>query len=247
MATLHIPNTARISYPYDSFSNQRWLPGTTMDSADGREWVFCLNGAVATVAGSIYQSAVPDAAYDDIVVAATAVGERDITVTTGATALTLNQLAGGYMIVADDAGEGRTYVIASNPAVATTTAGVITLASGLEVALTAASTVTLVVSPYSGVIIHPSPPTALVVGVAMSAVAAGEYGWFQTKGVGSVLSDGTLVINERFIASTSVNGAAAVIALTEAAPNTGAGQYTLGSVIEVGADTEYSVVRLDIS
>ena len=241
---LEIPWTAKVSAPYDSYSTARYPLGMRLTAPDGREWVFGLNGAVLAAAGSVYQALVPVAAYDDLVVTATAAAATTVNVTTGATAFTLNQFTGGYLIPQDDAGEGYVYGVKDHAAIGTTTAGDINLTSGLEVAFTSATTVLMLEHPMSKVIIHPSPATGLLVGVAASAIAASEYGWFQTRGIGSVLTVGTVVINEAVTDSLTVDGGVDAHLLVEGTPNTGGGQRIVGHVAEVAATGEYSAIDL---
>ena len=49
-------------------------------------------------------------------------------------------------------------------------------------------------NPYTTTIITTAPPGAQLTGVPVVAMAAGEYGWFQTRGPASVLTDGVLYI-----------------------------------------------------
>lgn len=216
--------------------------GQRMELPDGRMFRFALMGAVVGVAGSVYQSEVPLANFDELVTAAAAVGSETINITTGATALTVNQLQGGFANIEDDAGEGRAYKIKSNPAIGTTTAGDITLEAPIQVALTAATTTGLTRSPYASVIIHPSPATAAIVGVAVSAIPAGEYGWLQTRGPASVLTEGTLVIANPVRASETTNGGVTVVDWDEA----GVDEEQLGTCMEVAATGEHSLVNLKI-
>jgi hypothetical protein len=131
---------------------------------------------------------------------------------------------------------------------------VITLYDPILVALVAASTATVFYNKYKSLIIHPSPPTALVVGVPVIAVTASYYFWAQVGGLCPVLADGTLVINNGVSPSESVDGAVSPqeVVLTEAAPNTlTAAQLRtatnrVGTVVAVNATTEYAVIDLSI-
>jgi len=116
----------------------------------------------------------------------------------------------------------------------------------VQVAMTTSTTVSLVKNTYKDIIIHPSPATAKLVGVAVSAIPANQYGWIQTWGPCAVLTQGTVVINEVVVDSATVDGAVAPMGLTEGQPNTGAGQNAVGVVMEVAANTEHSLVFLTI-
>jgi hypothetical protein len=214
-----------------------------MVSQDGRAWRYTEAGGTALVAGTVYQSEVPNAADDDLAVAAAAVGARSITITANAEAIVADEFNGGYMVVQDDAGEGRAYLVEDTPAASASTAFSLLLAHGLEVAATAATTVLLLKHPLKDVIIHPSPPTAPVVGVAAAAITEDQFGWLQVEGIASVLAEGTLVIQQHVRASETTDGAVADLDYDEAGRN----EAILGIVAEVSITAEHSAVNLSIS
>ena len=218
--------------------------GQVMVLPDGREFRFVKNGATLAVVGNLYQRAAPGADYDELAVAAAAIGDKTVTITLGSVAVTADQFAEGYINVEDDAGEGRVYKVTGNPAAAASATVVVSLAEPIQVAWTTSTTVGLYANPYDGVVIHPSPPTHACVGVAAAAIPASNWGWLQTRGPCSCLTDGTLVIGKMAIPSVNVNGAFGPPLLTEGTPNTGGDQPTLGIVAEVAADTEYSLIHL---
>lgn len=249
-AILMSPGTAAPGEEFNTYSTRRYPLGTLLVTHDGRQFRFTKNGAVAAVPGSLYQSPVPGANFDQLVLpAAVPIGTRTFNITNGATTITKDQFAGGYLNVEDDTGEGRAYLIESNDAEAAGSADfAITLAGGhgVKLALTTATTVGLTAHPLDAVIIHPSPATARLVGVAVSAIPASNFGWLQVRGPASVLTQGTLVINERCVDSASADGAVTPVVLTEGTPNADAGQYSVGTVMEVAATTEHSLIYLDI-
>jgi hypothetical protein len=242
-AILQIPGTATLSTPFDFTAAAAYPLGTRMVSQDGRAWRYTEAGGTALVAGTVYQSEVPDAADDDLAVAAAAVGARSITITANAEAIVADEFNGGYMVVQDDAGEGRVYLVEDTPAASASTAFSLLLAHGVEVALTASSTVLLLKHPLRDVIIHPSPPTAPVVGVAAAAITEDQFGWLQVEGIASVLAEGTLVIQQHVRASETTDGAVADLDYDEAGRN----EAILGIVAEVSITAEHSAVNLSIS
>lgn len=228
-----------------STTDQRSHPlGSVMVFADGRKFKYGLAEATAIATARLCQQTLNPADWDELVVpTARAIGDRTVTVTNGATtAVTVDTFADGYLNVEDDAGEGYLYTIKSNGAAATGAAITVNLYEPLQVAWTTATTVNLFRNPMSHVIIHPSPATALLVGVTPRAIAASRYGWFQTWGPASVLVEGTHVINERVIDSASADGAAAPTASTAA----GEENY-VGVVMEVAATTEQGIVFLQMA
>lgn len=217
------------------------------DLATNRVWRYAKMGAVVGVAGNLYQSVVPLATHANMVCAVAAAGATVVSPTLGAAAILANQFAGGFLVINNEAGEGHFYRVKSHPASAGTEAIPVTLYDPLKVALVAAtSRATLVMNPYDSVIIHPSPPTAKVVGLAPFAVTANHYFWLQTQGPAAVLTEGVLVAGKRCVASVSADGAVAPPALTEGVPNTGYDQQFIGSVIYVCATTEYSPIWLQL-
>ena len=209
---------------------------------DGRRYLWCRNGAVALAAGRVVQSELPGANFDALVIdGAHAIGEKTITITNGGTAITANMFRYGYLNVEASTGNGQLYRIASHPAADTSATCVITLETGLAVAVGASATVTLLKHPCDSVIIHPSPPTACVIGVPNIAVTASYYFWAQVYGPCSVLTDGTIVAGKTVMISDAVNGA------VEPWP-AGAGddEICVGRVMEVAADTECSPIFLTL-
>lgn len=216
---------------------------------DGRWFRYVKNGGSAQAPGKLYQGKVPGANYDELaLVGAVAAGATTVDVTNGATAITKDQFKGGYLGIEDDTGEGYLYLVAGNTADAATGQTVtVTLADprGIKVALIAATTVGLYEHPCDSVIVHPSPPTSDLVGVATHAMPASYYGWVQFKGPCQVLIEGTVVIGKSVMASSSVDGAVTPYVLTEGTPNS---EITpnVGVCREVAATTEYGLIVLNI-
>ncbi len=239
-AQIEIPGTARMTAPFDFTSNRRFVLGTRMITADGRDFRYGENDGTIEIPGNIYQSEVPNAADDAIAVqAAAAVGDKTVSLTSGAEAFVANEFDGGYFMPEDDAGEGFVYIVRNTPAGDSASTVTLDLAHGIEVALTTATTVMVMKHLGKDVIIHPAPPTAAIYGVAVSAIAANQFGWYQHRGMATVAKTGTLVIGETIESSGAVNGSAIE----------GNGDPTaLGTVQHVGiADTEMAKIVLDIN
>lgn len=210
--------------------------GTRSESADGRQFVYVKAGASALVPGTLQQGPAIVADHQNIAVAAAAaIGATTITVTLGATAATANQYAGGYVVVNDVTGEGNTYLVSSHPAADASASLVLTLSDAVNVALTTSSQVSLIANPYNGVIINPTTPTGVPVGVAVYAVAAGEYGWIQTRGAVSCLNDGNTTVGLAVAPSQSVAGAVKTGATT---------LDSVGSALQTAVSTEYNCISI---
>jgi hypothetical protein len=173
-------------------SSAQYPVGTAMRNSRGDAYRYV--HAVAAVAAA-------DIVAQDVSVTSTGVLDNKATAAAiGATEVTLTDTgtwsaddaehiyAGGTLIIEDGAGKSHRYPIKGNTQ--GTSAGVVTLTlhEGLQVALTTASDIAIIGSMYRNV--RPASTTdALVSGVAVKAIGAGEYGWVQTWGVGAVTVD----------------------------------------------------------
>ena len=184
-------------------------------SKDGRFFRYVKAGASALVVGNALQSRVEDTDHDNVAVRATAAGATALLITTGSGngALDANEYADGYAVVDTTPGLGYTYRIAQHAAIAASTDGTLNLyeEDAVQVALTTSSKVTLVKSPYDGVIQHPvTTATGVTVGGAIYPVTAAEYGWIQSGGPGAGLIAGTPAAGQPVTAVGAVAGALTV-------------------------------------
>jgi hypothetical protein len=217
--------------------------GTQMVFADGRLFRYGQAAATQIATAKMCQQTLNSANLDELVVpTARAVGDLVVTLTTGSTAVAADAMQDGWINVEDDTGEGYLYSVATNAAAATTATLTITLNEPLQVAWTTSTTVGVFFSPFSAVIVHPSPATAMLVGVTPRIIPASNFGWFQNWGPASVTTEGTVVINEQVIDSASADGAVAPTASTAA----GEENY-VGVVMEVAATTEQSLVWMRLN
>lgn len=245
-----------MSWPYIVFgpdgahfgdhAQQRHNLGTVLMLPDGRRYRYTEVGGTNIATARLVQSEPVTAAWDELVTAAAAVGARVINITTGATLIAAGDLDEGYANIEDDAGEGHLYKLdIGQAAIAATTAGDIFLApgNGLVVALTAATTTGVSKNAYKDVVIAPTTLTARVMGCLTNAINANRFGWAQTSGPASVLTDGTVGIGQSVMPSNGTAGAVEAWGLTEAAPPT---EITpvVGHVMELAATTEESLIYL---
>lgn len=215
--------------------------GERIETADGRMFRYCYAGATALVPGKVYDAPTQVSNHTNIAVAAAAaIGATSVTVTLGATAATLNQYAGGYLVVNDVTGEGYTYAIKSNPAADASASLVLTLEADdpIRVALTTSSEVSLVPNPYNGLVIHATTEVAIPVGIAVTAITANYYGWVQTHGVVSALHNDNTAIGQSVVASDTT---------TAGGVEVGDGILpVIGYAIATGVATEYNPIFLTI-
>lgn len=213
-----------------------------------RRFRYALNGGSSIAVAKLVQSVVPLAGHIDEVVDEPAAGSTTIaftpnTVTTDD--LAENELADGYLYINDDTGEGYMHQIKSHPAIVGGTSGTITLVDPIVVTLGANATATVLHNPYRKVIIHPSPPTAPVMGVTVAAVGANEFCWLQVYGPCPVLIDGTVVIAQEVMPSTNTDGAVMALGFTEGTPNVTIAP-PCGVVLAVNATTEHGAIWLNL-
>lgn len=194
------------------------LLGTRWDLSDGREVMLVSTSSATTVAaGSLYQDAATISAHVNMAVTAIQTYSANgnvpykLTVTLGATAVTANQYAGGFLIVNAGTGLGQTLKIASHPAADLSTSLVVTLEEAPYVALSTSDSKATLITPHgANVIINPTTQTGAKVGFGLYAIPASTYGFLVTKGVVAGLNDATAAITVGAMLSPSNATAGAV-------------------------------------
>jgi hypothetical protein len=217
--------------------------GAQLFTRDSRVFRYVKAGVVDLVAGNVLQAPAQVTTHQQCVPAVTAVGARTITITLGATnAVTANQYAGGWAVVDTSPGGGYAYPISGHPAAAAAATCVLTLQPDalVQVALTAVSRVSLVPNSYNGVIQSPiTTLTGSVVGVAVAAIPANNYGWIQTSGPGACLIAGTPGVGLAVVVPGTVAGCVVV-------DGAAAATKVIGSMLVTGVDGKIQGVLLDI-
>lgn len=231
--------------PYVEDAVQRFPLGTRLTHGD-RIFRYAKAGSSSLAVGKLMQMPVPlaghiDEAINEPAAEATTIAFTPNTVTTDDIAA--NALQDGYIYINDDTGEGYMYRIRSHPALTGGASGVITLVDPIVVLPGASATATVLFPMWRNVILHPSPPTALVAGVTVAAVTGSNFCWLQVKGPCPVLIEGTVVIGQEVRASEGVDGAVTPLDYDEA---TQADFGEVGRVIAVNADTEYGGIWLNL-
>ena len=103
----------------------------------------------------------------------------------------------GYLFVNDAAGEGQIWPIWRHSAAATGATLTVDLFEGdfVVTALTTSSEVGLAKNIYAaGEVWDVNDIDGVILGVPNRDIASGSYGWFQTSGPASVLTNGTVVV-----------------------------------------------------
>lgn len=223
------------------------LLGSKWATEDGRTLTLIQNGATALVSGVLVQTQPETTAFEKLAIPAVVanttgnpptagnIGSYQIIVTNGATVMNQNAFAGGYAIIAAGTGIGQSFKIASNPGVAASAAGTITLEDPIQVALDSTSKVSLLYNPFNNVIIAPATETGAVVGSTLYPVSAStletfnvttgvltaaaipQYAYVVSHGPAAVLCDTVTNVGYPVGRSASVAGAVAVATLTTVA------------------------------
>lgn len=226
---------------YESSTTQAHRIGERAETSDGRVFRYARVGASTLVAGNVVQSPAQVTTHKAMTPAAAALGATSVTATLGATnAVTENQYADGYLIVAITPGNGYAYRISSHPAAAASAACVFTLSEPINVALTTSSRVSLQANPCKGVIQAPTTLTGTPAGVAVFPALANEYCWIQTRGLAPVLTAGTPAVG----AAVGVPGSAAGAVVIDGAATSGL--YPVGTMAETGVDGSNCAVLLHL-
>lgn len=228
------------------------LVGTRWDLSDGREVILVNASSATTVApGKVYQNAANIADHTNLAVTAfTAYSNNGnipakVTVTLGATAVTANQYAGGFLTGSDGTGEGQICRIASHPAADASASLVVTLEEGpLTAFVASASEVSLTAPTGKNIIITPTTTsTSVAIGLAIYAIAASSYGFLLTKGIGNALADSTNPVIGNAIAASKITAGAvgsvsyATNVLTDS---------VIGVALVTGVSTEYRPVYVNL-
>ena len=240
MANLSGPIISAPSDDFASTSDRRAALGSALNSGDGRQFRYCLAGAVDLVAGNVIQSSAIVTAHLANTPPAVAAGATTFTYTPGAATGVANQYAGGYLQVDTTPGNGYTYQVSGHAAIASSTAFTLNLVDAIQVALTTSSRVGLIANPYRSVIQFPvTTATGSYVGVAPTIVTAAQYGWLQTGGVCSTLIAGTPALGAMVMTPSSAAGSAIICTTT----NLVVAQF-VGTMCQIGVDGKNNAVNL---
>jgi hypothetical protein len=180
---------------FNSSSDPKHQVGAEGFASDGRRFRYARAGVVDLVVGNVLQTRVENTLHSGVVCRATNAGASSILITAGSGggALAANEYAGGYAIVDTTPGLGYCYKIAGHAAIVASANGQLDLDGDVvQVALGAASRLTLVSQPFRGVIQHPAAATGACTGVCVFPILANQYGWVQTGGPGAALCAGTI-------------------------------------------------------
>lgn len=223
-------------------SSSKLMPlGTIGMDRTGAAFRYGLAGAVNLAGGKLVQVPAVVANHQNIAVAtAVVIGDRQVNVTLGATATTLDQYADGTLLVYDASGVGQRAVIATNPVIALSTAGIISVEDAFAAAITTSGKVNLALNSWAGALVYATGATTeFATGVPSVAITAANYGWFQTKGLAAVLTNGTITKGSGVVPGQTTAGSVDIEATSTIVQRVGT-QY------ETGTSTKYSTTYLTI-
>lgn len=234
-----IPNIDPLS---ENNTNKQWPLGTKLIYGE-RIFRYTLAGASPLVAGNVLQGQAPVAGHVTEAIDTLAIGATTIAMTPGATAITLNEYQDGFMVQDSGAsGIGYAYKIKSNATSDGTTAFDTILVDPLLVAIPATATVSFIQNPWGEVLqAIVTTPTAKIAGIAQAVVTNAKFGWVQTRGPASVLTEGTVVAGNPVTGVTGTAGACGPLTTALVVK-----EQVIGYVLVAGADDTWSTIYLTL-
>lgn len=210
-------------------------------TADGRQFRYVSFGGTSTVApGLLMQAAVSSTNSQGLAITAAGTsvqttatllaGSTTLVVTNGATAVTQDQFAEGYLEVLQTSGSNNgpiSYKIKGNSAAAATTGYIIvTLAEPLRNATTLVAgtdTVNLWASPFSAVVATTTVnvPIGVTVTQAVNTSTVTNYGWVQSKGPTTAFFDASSAVIGNTIGPSTTTAGYVGLAVTTTKPPIG--------------------------
>lgn len=247
---------------YETNATPKYAVGTGFVRSDGCKFRYAYAGA-ATNRGLIVStdfSETSKADTDNAVIApASAVAVPDDNIQPGnagsryveitLASITANQLAGGYLHITDDGGEGYTYRIKGNTATDTPATGNIRieLYDKIQTALTATTDVAITGSLYNDVEAATAGTDCIVAGVTCASLTATQpYGWIQTAGPATVLCDRAGSIGNVAALSDDIAGAYQDAAGGGTAVSDVIAEPIIGYIITPGDSSGHGVINLKL-
>lgn len=240
-----IRGTALFNDAYSFTTDQKHPLGTMGITKDGRLFRYSQAGDTLLVAGNLLQAIPKVTAHLANTPPVVAIGATSFSYTPGAATGVANLYAEGYLNIESTPGMGYNYRISGHPAIASSTAFVLTLDpdDAIQIALTAGSAVGLHTNPWKLMVKCPTAITARVCGFCVSPMAINNYGWVQTRGPVSALINGTPAITSPVANSATTSGAVDVWTTAAAAVTI----TPVGYMMQVGVSTKNNLVdaRID--
>ena len=175
-------NTAFAQGLWEESSTQKECLGMLRIEPDGRKFRYAY-ASEALAVGKMSFMATAESNHVDCAVAAAAIGDTEIAVTVGATAVTADMYKDGFLHVNDGTGQGHQYLIDTCTACDASGVTYVTLKECIRVALVASSTseVTLVRNPW-GYVSQSTTEESGSAGIPLFGITSAYYFWIQTGG-----------------------------------------------------------------
>ncbi len=243
MKTSSAPNIMTFD-PFNVASNaEEHNLGEAVYIADGRIFRY---GVVASGAacppGKVATAPVHITDHDNMACTATAIGATIVNVTPAGTGGAANIYAEGYLVISAGLGVGQTFQVKSHPTITGSVAFNVTLFDPIMVALDATSKASLVHNSYNNVLIG-QVATVRPAGVPLVNVPLSNYGWFQTRGLASVLNNGGTAVGNTVVLDTGTAGA---VVTGNTTYGTFQATMPVGKAVVAGVTAEYRPIWLEI-
>lgn len=248
--------------PYQKGTTQLFPLGTKLHYGD-RVYKYVLMGGACT-AGKLVASSAVDANFTNKAIAnldagtlaaasfnngdtavaksfSHAAGSRAIIFGNAGADLSKDDYAEGYILINDSTGEGQFLKIRTHEAMDQSDRAnvVIETYDPLTTAIVKnSSEATLIKHPCKDVVVAPTAEASQVIGATVIDMSDNDYGWVVCSGPAAVLTDGTLVVGHVCKRSDNTAGAVEPAGDDVLAP--------IGQVALVNADTEYSIIHLNL-
>ena len=164
--------------------------GTRLRMKDGREFIYCRNGAAEIGIAKMGQAEAPTGNWNEVAQASHgwSVGDTSGSIVLTGTAPAVNEFAEGWMVVNKGTGIGQCYRISTNTSHATLPS--ISLYDPIITAFPEGSEVTIIKSNFADtIVVATGGLTAVAVGVPLITVTACYYYWSQVKGPAPLIVD----------------------------------------------------------
>lgn len=177
------------------------------------------------------------------------IGSKFIQITLAS--VSVNDYAGGTFHTTADVGEGYTYTIKGNNATGdpSTNDFRLEIYEPLKVAIDNTTDFAIFGHPYSNLEIATAATDIAVVGVTVNTmdVSAEAFGWLQTYGPATVLTDGSIAVGDQVSLSDGTSGAVQIGGGGGTSVSDLIAEAIVGYCLVVGDSTEHSIIMLQIS
>lgn len=236
-------NIAPIHYHKEESTQSSHLGIPYRQDSTGRCWRYSEVGGTAVDPGKLVVSATIVANHVDLSFStAPAVGDKELSITLGATAASANDYRDGFAVIQDGTGEGILHPLGEHAAVASAGTGKFTIDQGESIQVagaTAETNVDLVKNLYKDVVISVTDQADNPVGVYNVGVTADYYAMVQTWGPAAVWQDEANAVGDMLTTGTGVAG--------QVEADDAAGEPLIGQQgPQAGTATEYQLVYLRI-